>query len=454
MKKQLWIGLILLALALSASAQAPEMFRYQGRLVDGTNLVNATLPMSFKLYDAETDGALLYEDSSPVLVVDGLYATHIGDNTVFGSLTDALTNTAVWLELTVDGEILSPRERLVSVPYAMGADQNDTAPKGTIVLSETYPNAELEAQGYSVVKAEIGACWEFFGQVPVGTSYDQSLHLSHAGKLWLFPLSYDASPSSFVPVWGSDDGTKWTLYTTNIECEARSNFSLASFNNKLWLIGGLKDSMSENSVLDDVWCSSDGSNWVLATEMPGWGSRKNFSLTVHNEKLWLTGGFQYTNSWQGVVKNDVWWTADGTNWNLATDHASFEPRMDHASFSFNGKLYIISGKEEEYSEEKLPRDLWWTTDGISWICAGTNTFLALWNKPSAHVIEDKIYVSGGYHFLLGSDDGIAWKVFANNAPFSLNQIFEHDRALWGVDDVFIRSTPFKKENDLYYYQKD
>ncbi len=106
-----------------AEAQAPEMFRYQGRLVDDANLVNATLPISFKLYDALSDGALLYEDSNDVLVVDGLYSTMIGDDTILGSLTNALTNTAVYLELTVDGETLSPRERLVSVPYAMTASE-------------------------------------------------------------------------------------------------------------------------------------------------------------------------------------------------------------------------------------------------------------------------------------------------------------------------------------------
>ncbi len=109
----------MISVSLNLWAQAPEMFRYQGRLVDGTNLVNATVPMSFKLYDALSGGTRLYEDSNSVLVVDGLYSTYIGDNTVYGSLTNAVTNAAVYLELTVNGATLSPRERLVSVPYAL-----------------------------------------------------------------------------------------------------------------------------------------------------------------------------------------------------------------------------------------------------------------------------------------------------------------------------------------------
>lgn len=120
MKKWILIGIIA-ALAVTLRAEAPEMFRYQGRLVNGTNLVNATLPMSFKLYDAQSGGTQLYEDSNSVLVVDGLYSTYIGDNTVLGSLISAVTNAAVYLELTVNGETLSPRERLVSVPYALNS---------------------------------------------------------------------------------------------------------------------------------------------------------------------------------------------------------------------------------------------------------------------------------------------------------------------------------------------
>lgn len=121
-RTNIWIGLVFSAF-LAAEAQPPEMFRYQGRLVDGTNLVNDILPMSFKLYNAQVGGVLLYEDfNNSVPVVDGFYATYIGDDTDFGSLTDALTNAAVYVEVTINNEILSPREPLVSVPYVLNQE--------------------------------------------------------------------------------------------------------------------------------------------------------------------------------------------------------------------------------------------------------------------------------------------------------------------------------------------
>lgn len=138
--KNLLVWVAAIALNFNVAA-APEMFRYQGRLVDGTNLVNDTLPMSFRLYDAHTGGTMLYEDSASVLVVDGLYSTYIGDDTVYGSLTDSLRNLGVYLEITISGQTLSPREQLVSVPYALNTTIYDPPFfkwGGTVVSSNSY----------------------------------------------------------------------------------------------------------------------------------------------------------------------------------------------------------------------------------------------------------------------------------------------------------------------------
>lgn len=110
---------------LPVEAEIPALIKYQGRLIDGTNLVNRTVSMVMNLYDASTGGNLLYADSNAVSVVDGIYNTHLGDNTIYGSLTNALANSQVYLELKIDGATLSPRERIVAVPYALRAGTVD-----------------------------------------------------------------------------------------------------------------------------------------------------------------------------------------------------------------------------------------------------------------------------------------------------------------------------------------
>jgi hypothetical protein len=102
-----------------ATAQVPALIHYQGRLVDGTHLANGSVALNLHLFSAPAGGVLLYTDSNPaVTVVDGLYSTYIGDNTTYGNLEEALAEPEVWLEVEVDATTLTPRERLVAVPYA------------------------------------------------------------------------------------------------------------------------------------------------------------------------------------------------------------------------------------------------------------------------------------------------------------------------------------------------
>lgn len=104
-------------------AAPPALINYQGRLADGANLVNGQVALSLRLFNGSN--VMVYEDSNTVTVVDGLYATLLGDNTIFGDLATALTNAEVWIEVAVNGVALSPRERMVSVAYALNTSESD-----------------------------------------------------------------------------------------------------------------------------------------------------------------------------------------------------------------------------------------------------------------------------------------------------------------------------------------
>ena len=118
-------------------AQPPALINYQGRLVDGTNLVNKNVSLELTLYDAPSGGVLLYADKDPegVNVIDGLYHVFLGDHTAIGDLDQALTNTEVWLEVVVEGLPLVPRERLASVAYARQVPGLLVTPGNSIMLN-------------------------------------------------------------------------------------------------------------------------------------------------------------------------------------------------------------------------------------------------------------------------------------------------------------------------------
>ncbi len=350
-------------------AQAPQMFRYQGRLLDNDALVSGNLNFSFKLYSAPTGGAALYEDAATVTVVDGLYSTIIGDDTSSGGdLSAALKNPAVYLEIEVDGETLTPRERIVSVPYAM----NDNGlPSGTVVLSTTNPNAALEAEGYSLLYSDVTSLEDWtvalqnelslppiqdasnglellgFGDY-VGFLEDDmtaieasdSLHYTTDGLVWYesdlpagFMVSAAAPPGGVYTtelngalymlqvnsdtigvkfdVASTSNGKDWTTYTTTTPSEVQFISSVVAYGQELWLFG---INTNNDAILLK---SSDGATWTAGTtawdEMQG--PRK---ILVTPERVVVITG-DSTNYY-------TWTTVDGNNWDLE-------------NFSFPGGTY-------------------------------------------------------------------------------------------------------------------
>ena len=113
-----WTLALMAGLAVHASSP-PSSIYYQGRLLDsGGDPVVAAVDIEVRLFAGESGGSPVWNQTlDDVSVVNGLYSFYFGD----GSLAAALTNTFVWLELEVDGETLTPRQQLVSVPYALRA---------------------------------------------------------------------------------------------------------------------------------------------------------------------------------------------------------------------------------------------------------------------------------------------------------------------------------------------
>jgi hypothetical protein len=105
-----------------AAAPGPSAttVNYQGRLADpsGTPL-SGTHGMSFSLWDADADGNLIWgpENHAAVPVSEGLFSVGLGSQTGGGIPTSAW-NGDRYLEITVGGETLSPRELIRSVPVA------------------------------------------------------------------------------------------------------------------------------------------------------------------------------------------------------------------------------------------------------------------------------------------------------------------------------------------------
>jgi hypothetical protein len=127
---------------------------YQGRLADdaGTPL-DGSYGMNFALYDAPTDGNLVWgpEAHDAVPVSDGLFSVGLGSQTS-GGIPTSVWNGDVYLEVTVGGETLEPRELIRSVPIAGMAL---TVPDGAVRSRNTAPTVfEMYTSGEVTISSD------------------------------------------------------------------------------------------------------------------------------------------------------------------------------------------------------------------------------------------------------------------------------------------------------------
>ncbi len=131
---------VILLCAVMVWAAVPGTITYQGRLTDSGGMpVNGTVPMTFGLFASEIGGSTLWsETQDSVTVNDGIYNVELGKvnpiNLDF--------NTDYWLQVIVNGEALTPRSPLSSVPYAFRAEYSNDADSSVHTRDEIYAIVE------------------------------------------------------------------------------------------------------------------------------------------------------------------------------------------------------------------------------------------------------------------------------------------------------------------------
>ncbi len=131
------IAAVLLASATAVRAELPNSINYQGRLVSalGVPLADNSYPATFKLYDAPTGGTLLWTENQMIAVRGGIFSAALG-KTESNSFSATLFSQRLWLETTVDGKTLVPRQELAASPFAMMAQ---TVPDNSIGTAKLQP---------------------------------------------------------------------------------------------------------------------------------------------------------------------------------------------------------------------------------------------------------------------------------------------------------------------------
>ncbi|MEE4177054.1 MAG: hypothetical protein V2I46_06040 [Bacteroides sp.] len=239
----------------------PTTIDFQGRLHDsGGSPVNATLDITFSLYDVLSGGTALWTETKSVQVADGLFQVKLGEVTPF--TPSHFSGTDRWLGMKVGTEAeMSPRTKISSVGYALQALETDPSWEGN-------PNP-TDAIGRT-------------GNVGIGITAPLALLHTHGtgtdqGNV-LFVGEYKSSGGIFPPVSGA--GTRLMWYPD------KAIFRLGMVNGTQWnsaSMGHFSVAMGKNTTASGYGTVAFGDNTIASGSYAsalGYGSTAEGSYAV------------------------------------------------------------------------------------------------------------------------------------------------------------------------------
>lgn len=176
----------MLYLLLSSIASAvPLQYNHQGRLldVDGIGL-EGDHELRFRILD-DSD-AVLWEESFTVDFSDGFYSVNLGNDEADNPLDDSIfTAYPLWMELSVDGDTLSPTHPIQSVPYASVTGLAENLDGGSVNATEVLVNGipVIDASGHWVGPADQPDWYSIPNRPPGLDDGDDDTQLDQAGVL-------------------------------------------------------------------------------------------------------------------------------------------------------------------------------------------------------------------------------------------------------------------------------
>lgn len=218
----------------------------------------------------------------------------------------------------------------------------------------------------------------------------------------------------------------WVKVTGDAGWQARDSQGEVVYKDQLWIFGGWFNSLLPAP--RDVWSSPDGKNWKCVTEEAAWKHSDLSMSVVFKDRMWFMGGW-YNGRLEGhCAGNEVWSSTDGANWEQATPHAAWTPRLAAGIVNFKGKMWILGGTENYFfgTDDDLRNDVWSSSDGEHWEQVTAN---APWSPRAYHqaVVHDgKIWVFGGGNYVPEhhacndvwcSEDGEHWEQVTEAAPW-------------------------------------
>lgn len=180
-------------------------------------------------------------------------------------------------------------------------------------------------------------------------------------KIWIMggqtlPPFAPAEEKFYRDIWNSGDGVHWQeVRPREPYWSARGLIGgSAVFKDRIWILGGGTydtPKVPQRKFYNDVWSSADGTNWTCHLAAAPWSPREYHDVAVFDDRLWILEGY-FAN---GGNRNDVWSSSDGVHWEELPG-TPWKPRHAASVFVYDNALWVVTGNNMESDVWKLVRE--------------------------------------------------------------------------------------------------
>lgn len=160
-------------------------------------------------------------------------------------------------------------------------------------------------------------------------------------KIWI--IGGEDENTKFSDIWSSVDAITWIKHKENLPFGQRSGSQIVTLKNKLFLLD------------NDVWSSTDGLEWQqVSSEIVQGEQIFGYTALVFDDKIWLLGCNR-----NGQFSSQVLYSSDGKEW--FTQTAPWLPRGGIAATVHQNKIYMTGGKyggTPNHPDFRYDNDVW------------------------------------------------------------------------------------------------
>jgi hypothetical protein len=374
----------------TASAAFPS--RYAAQVVtDGTTLMlfggNGYLGMQIVDVWSSTDGRNWTLVSTPQVTSMGSFfqaAWFDGAYWIFGGIY-----SEVWR--SVSGASWAPASVDARIPDFMGVSAAGYQGKLWVVGLHAQLFSSTDGLGWTTVADPL----------PLATA-DYASIIGLADRLLLVATANAGLPAAHLEAWQSTDGSSWTQLASSLPFSSAGPLQLRLLAGRIWAFtvnGG-------NGVTPEIWSSADGATWTLATSSAAFAPLTGYQVVAYTGKLFLVGGNR-----QGGLTNEVWSSTDGVAWTQLPAVSALPAQVFSASFALNDKLCVSAA-----AGALGPNDLWCSADGSVWNLATSTAPVGVFAQinGSTYGIGYGAYPYVARSLVWRTQDGVLWRLGYQN----------------------------------------